>query len=98
MAVLDGVEAYLVGRPMRDAAADAAAGHPYREAVNVMVPAIAPLRAGRAPELGAEDHQRLVEQPAPLQIFQEPGNRLVHLPAVLAVIGLQSAMRVPGAG
>ena len=57
--ILDRVEAELVGRPVGDAAADAAAGQPGAEAIRVMVAAVA-LRAGRAAELGAPDDQRVV--------------------------------------
>jgi len=47
VAVLDGVEADFVGRPMGDAAFDAAAGHPDREAIGMMIATIGPLRGGR---------------------------------------------------
>ena len=79
VAVLDGVEADLVGRAVDDAALDAAAGHPDREAVDVMVAAVAALRAGRAAELGGEDDERLVEQAALLQVLEQAGDRLVDL-------------------
>ena len=77
VAVLDGVEADLVGRAVNDAALDAAAGHPDREAVDVMVAAVGALRAGRAAELGGEEHDRRVEQAALLQVLQQAGDRLV---------------------
>ena len=68
MTIFDGVEADLVGRAMDDAALDPAAGHPDREAERMMVAAVAALRAGRSAELGRPDDDRLVEQPALLQI------------------------------
>ena len=80
VAVLDGVEADLVGRAVDDAALDAAAGHPDREAVDVVVAAVGALRAGRAAELGGEDHERLVEQAAPLQVLEQAGDRLDRPP------------------
>ena len=43
VAVLDGVEAELVGRAVDDAALDAAAGQPDGEAVRVMVAAVGTL-------------------------------------------------------
>ena len=81
VAVLDGVEAELVGGAVDDAALDAAAGHPDREAVGMVVAAVAALRAGRAAELGGPDHDRLVEQPALLQVLEQPGDRPVDLGA-----------------
>src|SRR5687768_12478898 len=46
VAVLDGVEADLVGGAVGHAALDAAAGQPHGEAVGVMVPAVGVLRPG----------------------------------------------------
>ena len=67
--VLDRVQADLVGRAVGHAALDAAAGHPDREAVGVVVAAVAALAHRRAAELAAPDHQRRVEQAAPLQVL-----------------------------
>src|SRR5688500_13107772 len=52
-AVLDGVEAQLVGRSDRLAALHAAARHPDREAGRVVVSAVAFFAHGRAAELAA---------------------------------------------
>src|SRR5690606_14931928 len=67
--LLDGLVAELVGRADRDAAADAAAGEPHREARGIVVAAGA-LRVlgGRLPaELTAPDDDRRVEQATLLQ-------------------------------
>ena len=78
VAVLDRVEPELVGRAVDDAALDAAPRHPDREAVVVVVAAVAPLGVRRAAELGRPDDERVREQPAaPLEIDQEPGGRAV---------------------
>ena len=52
------------------------------------------LRAGRAAELGGEDHERLVEQAALLQVLEQAGDRLVDLPAQF---GCGLALRPPWA-
>ena len=87
-AVLDGLEAELVGRAVDVAAAHAAAGQPHGEAVVVVVAAVDLARVGawlgqldrrRAAELAAPDHERFVEQAALLQVGQQGADRLVAL-------------------
>ena len=109
--VLDGLEAELVGRAVDVAALDAAAGQPHREAVVVVVAAVdlAGVRAGRrqldrrrAAELAAPDDQRVVEQPALLQVREQaprwPGRtaparrRWLTLEVVVAVPRLTGAV------
>ena len=68
--MLDGVKADLVGRTVDDAPLEAAAGHPDRKAVRMMVAAVPALRAGSAAEFGGEDHDRLVQQAAAFEIGQ----------------------------
>ena len=72
-----GAEADRVGRAVDGAPLDAAAGQPHGEAVRVVVAALALLRHRHPAELAAPDDQRLVEQPAPLQVGQQAGDRLV---------------------
>ena len=96
--VLDGVEAELVGRAVDDAPLDAAAGHPDREAVVVVVAAVGALRAGSAAELGGPDDDRVVEQAAALEVDQQAGDRLVDLGAEARVVGAEAGVSVPRAG
>ena len=98
VAVLDGVEAELVGRAVDDAALDAAAGQPGREAVRVVVAAVAALGTRRSAELRAPDDDRLVEQAAALQVVEQGRDRLIDLAAIARVIRFEPAVRVPGAG
>ena len=63
-----GGAAELVGGAVDDAALDAAAGQPHREALAVVIAALAALRRQRAAELAALDHQHLSDQAARLQI------------------------------
>src|SRR5262249_49071268 len=69
--------AHLVRRADADPPLDPASCQPHREAVGVVV-AAGPDRVlgGRLPaELTAPDDQRRAEQPAPLQVLQEAGDR-----------------------
>ena len=85
---LHGGAAQLVGLADADAALDAAAGQPHREAVGVVVAAGALGVLGRRlpAELAAPDDQRRVEQAALLQVLEQPGDRLVGLAGVLVVV------------
>ena len=97
VAVLDGVEADLVGRAVDDAALQAAAGHPDGEAEDVMVAAVGTLRTGRATEFGGEDHECFIEQPAAIEVLQQCRRSAGRRPAqLLRMIGLESAVCIPG--
>ena len=97
MPVLDRVEADLVGRAVDDSALDAAACHPDREAVDVVVAAIAALRAGVRPNSDGEKHDRVLRAARALQILEQAGDRFVDGLAVLLMVGLQAAVGVPHA-
>src|SRR5207245_4200136 len=96
----DNVVAEIIGLAERDAALDAAAGHPDAEAARMMV---APetrfrdfaLAVGRAPELPAPDHQGLVEQAPLFEVHdQSGGGRVAPLGLCLDLLG-QVAVLVP---
>src|SRR5204862_2355 len=72
-------------RAVHDAALDAAAGEPGAETLRMMVAAIA-LRARRAAELCAPDHQGLVQHAALFQVPNEAGDRQIDLRGQAAVI------------
>ena len=64
--LVDDVVAEVVGFAVDDTWADAAAGHPHREAAGVMVAAVVlsgepPLAVNRAAELAAPDHECVFE-------------------------------------
>src|SRR6185436_12775032 len=98
MALLDGVEAELVGRAVDDAPLDAAAGQPRAEAEGMVVPAVGALGPGGAAELGAPDDQRLVEQAAPLEVLDQARDGLVDLAGELGVARLEVPVGIPGSG
>ncbi|GIT31259.1 MAG: hypothetical protein Ct9H300mP1_33050 [Planctomycetaceae bacterium] len=60
----------------------------------MMVPAVA-LGPGRASELGAEDDQRPLEHATPLEILEQPGDRLVNLGCLAIVAFLDFVVSVP---
>src|SRR3954453_23175903 len=73
-AVLDRAVAELVGRPVREPALDAPAGHPRAEPAAVVVAtglgrAVGVAGDGAA-ELAAPDHQRVLEHPALLEVLE----------------------------
>src|SRR5206468_2937663 len=98
VAVVGGMEPDLVGGAVGDPALDAAAGHPDREAVRVMVAAVGALAAGGAAELRRPHHERVVEHAAALKVLEQAGDWLVNLAAEAGVAVLEIAMGVPGAG
>src|SRR5581483_4710333 len=67
--ILDGVQANVVGFAVSNTPLDAAAGHPDREAVGIMIAARATLAHRRPAELAAPDDQRCLQQTASLQVL-----------------------------
>ena len=64
-AVLDRVEAQVVGRPDGLAATDAASGKPHGETGGIVVAAVALLGHRGPSELAAPDHEGVVGGPGP---------------------------------
>ena len=60
-----------------------------------MVAALAALAIGRAAELAAPDHQRVLEHPALLQVLEQRGDRLIDVAAHLLVVGVHVVVGVP---
>ena len=94
------IEAQLVGLADRLAGLDAAAGQPHGVGFDVVVAAdrAAHLAHRRAAEFSAPDHQRLVEQPALLEVVEQSRTRLVDLTAGLLESFLQvlaAAVMIP---
>ena len=100
--VFGGVVAEVVGRSIGRAAPDAAAGHPQREGLHVVVAAVVAVGTvalvhGGAAKLATPDHQRVVEQ-APLTEVAHQGRRgLVHRLGGLGDVGRQVVVMVPTA-
>ena len=85
-AVFDDVEAQVVGLAVDDARLDAAAGHPHREGLRMMVAAqlAAERRVAldhrRAAEFASPDHERFVQQAPLLEVQHQCGRALVGGP------------------
>lgn len=75
--VLDGVHAEFVALPVGDTGLHAAAGHPCGEGIRVVIAAPAhavgdvPLDERGPTELPAPDDQRVIEQSAPFEVFDQ---------------------------
>src|SRR5689334_7109214 len=100
--VRDYVVAVIVGLADRNAFSDAAAGDPHREIARVMIaPVIGlgqlALAINRATEFPAPDDQRVVQQPALLQIMNERRSRLIGAPALESQIARQVVVLIPAA-
>ncbi len=72
--IFDGVQTQLVGRSDRLAASDTATGHPHREAGGIVIATFAlaarvGFRDTGTTKLTTPYHQRLVQQPATLEIL-----------------------------
>ena len=94
---VDGGVADFIRAAVAQAALHAAAGHPHREALGVVVAAVAVLRVRRAAELAAPEDERVVEHPALLEVGKQCRDRLVDLAALLRELLAQVAVRVPAA-
>src|SRR6266853_1885016 len=78
------------------AALDSRSRHEHRHRAGVMVAAYTALRNRHASELAMPQHQGFVEQPAALQIRDDPGDRFVYPARVLRMIGDDIGVGVPG--
>ncbi len=79
---------------------EARSGEPDGEPVLVVVAALADDVGGRlgersAAELGREEDQGVVEQAAPAEVAEQPGDRAVDPQRLLAVVGLHVFVPVP---
>ena len=70
-AVFDGVVGDVVRGSVYESGLDAAAGHPDRIAVGVVVAPVAAFADRRAAEFADPDDQRLVQQPTPFQVIYQ---------------------------
>src|SRR6266487_2082958 len=95
--ILRGPEAKFVGRAIHRAALHAATSEPHAEAVVIVVAAAQrrQLGDGRAAELAAPEHERLVEKTALFQVREKGGDGLVPPGGQTAMIFLQVLVIVP---
>ena len=78
--ILDRIETKLIAGPKRKPALPPAASEPHAETIRVMVASVvAALNHRRAPEFPTPNDQRVVEQSALFQVFDERGAGAVRL-------------------
>src|SRR5262245_17014759 len=94
--VFNRMESQFIRCPMGNAAFDSPSCHPCAETLRVMV-ATGILRSRRSTKLCAENHQSLIQQSTLLQVFEQPGNWLIHLCCELGMVALDIGMGIPGA-
>ena len=70
MAILYRVQAQIVRGTDNLPALHAAAGHPHGEAGGIVVAAVAFFAHGSSAEFATPNHERLIQQPARLEILQ----------------------------
>ncbi len=87
--ILHGVVAVIVGRAVAESRLHAAAGHPHRIAMRVVVAAVVTLRRRRATKFTSPQDQRLVEQAPGLQVAQQAGDGPVDLGGIRGVVFFQ---------
>src|SRR5262249_50307084 len=95
-AILGGLEAEIVSRAVGQAAAHAAAGHPHGVSVRIVIAAVACFRDRGSAKFSAPDDQRLVEQPAPLQIANQSRRGAIHVRTAVAELFIDVLVIVPG--
>src|SRR5262245_31958749 len=95
----------FISGPVNIAAADAAAGHPHRKPVMIVVTAVdfsgigagsGKLNSGCASKFTAPNHEGVVKHAALLEIRQQGADRLVAFKGELAVVLLEVVVVVPG--
>src|SRR5262245_8828347 len=86
-AVVDCVQANVVGGADDLAALDASSRQPHREAEVVVIASLAVLGLWRSAELPSPQHQRCFQQAAPLQVVEQSSHWSIrlssHAPVVL---------------
>src|SRR5688572_23741105 len=94
--ILDDFGTIVVGPAVNDAAPDAAAGHPAGEGLCVVLAAVAGgVLVGGTAELRSPDDQGLLQHAPGLEIADQAGDRLVHVPGQRRMALAQSAVGVP---
>ena len=86
----------LITGTILDTPFDSTTCHPHREGMRIMVSSQGPLRIRRASKLTAPNHQRIVKQPAGLQVGQQRPDRLIDTLGSNSVIDTNISMSIPG--
>ena len=98
VAIFHRVKSEFVCGAVHIATLDAAASHPHRKSKRMVVATIRALRTRRPAKLCCEDDDRLVQQAAAVEIFQERTDRLINREGEFCMVGLESRVGIPCAG
>src|SRR6478752_6021193 len=93
--VFDSVEANFVGGSVNSAPFNAAACHPHRKAIGVVIAPGPTLTHRRSAEFASPDDKRTIEKTALLEIFEQPGDGTVCLFAVLTMVAIDIRVGIP---
>lgn len=85
----------LVGRPVADAAFNAAAAQPVGEDERVMVASLAALGAGHAAEFRRPEDDRVIKHPSLFQVLQQRSRSNRHASRQRTVVSLDIFMAIP---
>ena len=77
--VLDGTVSKIIGRSVRESWTHAATGHPHGERLGMVVAPVAVFDHRCSAELGAPQHQCVIQQPALREIGQQACDRTIDL-------------------
>ena len=94
-AVLNRLDAMLVGGPMAHATLYSSASHPKSETGRVVIPSIRFLYMRGTPEFTTPDYKGVLEQVALLQVGKECGKRPVGCHAIVPELFLEPTMLIP---
>src|SRR5262245_37727385 len=89
------VVAVVVGRAVRQPWADARPSEPHREALRVMVAAVAALSSRSAAKLATPQDQRVVQQATTFQILDKTRDRLIDLEGVAGDVAAKILVLIP---
>ena len=95
MRIFHSMESEFIGCTMHDPASDSAPREPRAKAVRMVISSIS-LGTRRTTEFGTPHDEGFVEHTAALEIFQQAGNRFVHLRGQLGMVLNDAGMSVPG--
>src|SRR5262245_57965748 len=93
--VLDCVISDFISRPVDKSAFDSTTSHPDGVTIWVMITPVTSLGNRRAAKFTGPDNERVFEQTARFQVFQQPGDRFVHFASVLRVAVIKLAVLIP---
>src|SRR5262245_15723281 len=91
----DRVQTELVGRTDNVTASNPSPCHPHGKSIRIVVSTLPALRHWGSPEFASPNDERAVQESTLLEIAQQSGDRLIHVPAHLLVIAVDVIVGIP---